>query len=354
MANSLETFRTTEWNRAFPVTPNDWAEMLRAWLGWYHRQRTAIADRNLNGSTLVGWMWTLLATLPVSLPKRMTDSIVSGVASHNALRSPPQPRDQRDAGANALTAAHASGDPRLWLAVAFMVRSGQRATDATWVAGGWIIPGSYIRTPTVLSAQPIAEKTDQLGSRVPVPMVLTLEPTDEHILSRWSPAPLSATELSLLHSRTKRLLHEAGYTDVRVPRRDRAADFDLTHDRKATGALLRHKPKSAHTASYTGPSAAAHRMAALLTNAPPISDAKQSTPTEPTQAPPTYRRELCVPSTPPVMRGGLKDKEPLNLRVPLTMIGGPLPAATRAAVAKAAATAHNEANKKTALRLLGL
>ena len=94
------------------------------------------------------------------------------------MRSAPQPRDQRPAGRTALQNATQHPDPRVWFAVALMVRSGQRIRDATWVAGGWCVDGSVYLTRSAFTAQPEAEKTDTKMSRVPLPVVLVLEELD--------------------------------------------------------------------------------------------------------------------------------------------------------------------------------
>ena len=360
LASSLEVFRQTHWtSRRLPKDAESWAALVRAWLGWYHQQRTKIADRPLRGTTMLSWFWTVCATLPVSIPKRISDAIAAGISSHATVRPDPQPRDERIASAAALSAASTQHDVRLWLATALIVRSGQRLTDATWVAGGWFIPGSLAITSTSFTAQPIMEKSDQLQIKIPEPMSMILNPEDRPRLIEWkSLPPLSHTALSALHRQTGATLRAAGLSDVRVPRRDRAMDISITHSKKAAGLLLRHAPGSVHTSLYTGPVAASSRMISLLQDTPhPVTPAKRGRPVTPTSSDTTSGSSSSPPRH-PLKRVVVPSRTPKRTASPrtpsATMTGGRLSQKDQRALKRASSAAQEDASEQATRRLLGM
>ena len=205
------------------------------------------------------------------------------------------------------------------------------------------------------------EKCDQLQVKVPEPMTMSLEEGDVLRISSWQSLPsLSPEQLHALHGRTIAALKSAGLSDVRVPRRDRAADFASIHNKKAAGALLRHAPNSVHTTRYTGPAAASARMTVLLAASPSV-DPSPRTAIATTRIPTRRVRtsesdDSPNPATPPRLpskRTRITPDSPIPF-IPPTMAGGRLSVATQRKVARALLSANEAANQASARRLLGL
>ena len=249
--------------------------------------------------TVNHWLGCALGVIPARLDKRSTKRLFDGVAAFRPSRTTALPRGQQAAGDRAMQMVEGLIGTRLWVAIAIMIRGGQRSPESVRVAAGHIAPGTLEIAHSHLRAVPKFEKTNSMGSWTRPPITLPLCPGEADILrTSWSANPLSSAEAKQLRNAVASLLHEAGYTDIRVPRRDLAEAVDCDRSGKVAAAALRHAKGSAHTITYTGGRGSAIRMEGILRSAASVGAL-------PTQFPPTANPAdaCCIPVTTPPSDG---------------------------------------------------
>ena len=359
IAASLHAFLTQSARQPPEASDADgWAVALQGWVAWHLAERAGVLSKPIMAGTVSHWVGCALGIIPAHLTKRATKRLFDGIAAFRPSRSVALPRGQQDAGDRALGLVASRIGSRLWLAIAIMIRAGQRSPESVRVAAGHVAPGSLVITHSHLRAVPMFEKTNSFGSGSRPPITLPLYPGEAEVIRmRWPSTPLSSKEAKQLRDSVASLLHQAGYTDIRVPRRDLAEAVDCDQSGKLAAAALRHAKGSAHTITYTGGWGTATRMEGILRGATRRGAA--SPPALARGFPKPDANPLASPSPRPpraLVKERIKHNAPVplaHLRVPLTMAGGRLPSATVAARKRAMEQTHMSAHESAARRLLG-
>jgi hypothetical protein len=253
-----------------PLTCTHWEQIVLRWWSDHLRARTvARPGQLLAGTTALKYLTDILSILPMRLGRAFTSRFETAVASYAGLRPAPQARGQTAECMALLSAPRVRDNPRLWLALALCVQSGQRLCDAIGVASGWLqSPPVFARASVTFV--PDTEKADKNRRQITRPMVLQLATShDHHLMHDHLPfKPLSPVSADKLYNLARRTIHGAGIRDVRIPRRNIGAAVDAAHGEAAAKKILRHTETSKCTLRYVGVSAEATRLDAFLSPEP--------------------------------------------------------------------------------------